>query len=274
MEGNTPMNIEMKTDILAGRTALVTGASRGNGAAIAKGLARHGATVAVTDVLDEGAAAVAGEIESAGGKAISRHLNVVEPDDCATVLAEVAEELGDISILINNAGVNDGVALDQDPEAFIASLEKNLIHPFALAHYLLSDLRNNRGNIINIGSKVADTGQGGTSGYAASKGAINSLTREWAIDLARFGVRVNCVIPAEVMTPLYKKWLEKNPDPAKAEARIKSTIPLENRFTRASEIADLVVFLASARSSHTTGQVMYPDGGYTHLDRAYTTPPQ
>lgn len=99
------MTIEMKTDILAGRVALVTGASRGNGAAIAKGLARHGAIVAVTDVLDDGAAGVVDEIQAAGGRAIWRHLDVVEPGECAAVLAEIAAELGDISILINNAGV-------------------------------------------------------------------------------------------------------------------------------------------------------------------------
>jgi NAD(P)-dependent dehydrogenase (short-subunit alcohol dehydrogenase family) len=255
---------------LQNKIVLVSGGAKGIGAAIVRGFAAEGA---IPLIFDRNPGEAEGLIEEIG---CGHFFNVelVELEQIRKAIEQVHEQVGEVDILVNNAGVNDGAGLEKDPQDFVASLKKNLIHPFALAHYLLGDLRNNRGNIINIGSKVADTGQGGTSGYAASKGAMNSLTREWAIDLARFGIRVNCVVPAEVMTPLYKKWLGKNPDPAKAEARIKSTIPLGNRFTRASEIADLVVFLASGRSSHTTGQVMYPDGGYTHLDRAYTTPPQ
>ena len=165
--------------------------------------------------------------------------------------------------------MNDGIGLEEEPIKFIESLSRNLVHPFALAHHFINDLKKTRGVIINIGSKVAETGQGGTSGYAASKGGLNALTREWAIDLAPHGVRVNCVIPAEVMTPLYEKWLSKRNDPEKAKKEIEALIPLENRFTTSEEIADMVVFLASSKSAHTTGQIIYPDGGYTHLDRAF-----
>ena len=147
--------------------------------------------------------------------------------------------------------------------------KKSLFHVFALTHFALDKLVESKGNVINIGSKVAVTGQGGTSGYAACKGAMNALTREWALDLADRGVRVNSVIPAEVMTPMYKRWLDSLEDPDATLRSIEENVPLGKRMTTDSEIADAVLFLASARSSHTSGQIFYPDGGYVHFDRAY-----
>jgi NAD(P)-dependent dehydrogenase (short-subunit alcohol dehydrogenase family) len=153
---------------------------------------------------------------------------------------------------------------------FRQSLEKNLVHCFVLVQSALDALVACRGSVVNISSKCASTGQGGTSGYAAAKGALNALTREWALDLAHHGVRVNCVVPAEVMTPLYAKWLSTRSDPEAARRAIEKTIPLGKRMTLSREIADMTVFLASERSAHTTGQIIYVDGGYTHIDRAYT----
>ena len=98
---------------------------------------------------------------------------------------------------------------------------------------------------------------------------MNALTREWALDLAERGVRVNAVIPAEVMTPMYRRWLDSLEDPDATLKSIEENIPLGKRMTTDAEIADSVVFLASARSSHTSGQIFYPDGGYVHFDRAY-----
>jgi NAD(P)-dependent dehydrogenase (short-subunit alcohol dehydrogenase family) len=171
--------------------------------------------------------------------------------------------------LIHNAGSNDGVGLDAQPDKFMESLNKNLSHIFALTHYSIDELIKNKGAIINIGSKVAETGQGGTSGYAAAKGAMNALTREWAIDLADKGVRVNSVIPAEVMTPMYRRWLDSLKKPGETLHSIEQNIPLGNRMTKDQEIANAVVFLASDRSAHTTGQIFHPDGGYVHLDRSF-----
>jgi L-fucose dehydrogenase len=128
-----------------------------------------------------------------------------------------------------------------------------------------------QGAIVNISSKVALTGQGGTSAYAAAKGAQLALTREWAAELLPFNIRVNSVLPAEVLTPLYEKWLGTREDPAAALQSITAKIPLGRRMTEAAEIAAMTVFLLSSKQSgHTTAQHMVVDGGYTHLDRALT----
>jgi NAD(P)-dependent dehydrogenase (short-subunit alcohol dehydrogenase family) len=121
---------------------------------------------------------------------------------------------------------------------------------------------------VNVGSKVAETGQGRTSGYAAAKGAIHALTREWAVALAPQGVRVNAVVPAECDTDQYQRWFEKQPDPKAARASVERLVPLGRRLTKPEEIADAIVFLASGRAAHMTGQLLHVDGGYTHLDRA------
>ena len=120
-----------------------------------------------------------------------------------------------------------------------------------MAHAALPALKASRGSILNIASKVAMTGQGGTSGYAAAKGAQLALTREWAIELLPYGIRVNAILPAEVDTPLYASWLKTFDDPAAKLASIVKNIPLEHRMTTPDEIAATAVFLLSPRSSHT-----------------------
>ena len=172
---------------------------------------------------------------------------------------------------MNNAGVNDGVGLERgDPERFVESLRKNLVHYYEMAHFALPELKRSRGAIVNIGSKVAETGQGGTSGYAAANGGRNALTREWAVELAGYGIRVNAVIVAECWTPLYAKWVQTFPDAEAARRRIEAKMPLGGRMTTCEEIAHAVAFLLSPRSGHTTGQLIHVDGGYVHLDRAMT----
>lgn len=250
---------------LKDKKVVITGGAKGIGAAVVKSFAAEGAIPIILGRNPQEAKDLISEI----GTGHSYHVELTELDEIQNTANKISTEIGPIDILINNAGVNDGASIENGPSTFIHSLEKNLIHPFALLHHFLNDLKSTKGNVINIGSKVAETGQGGTSGYAASKGGINALTREWALDLAQYEIRVNCVVPAEVMTPLYENWLAKNPEPLKAKEAIESIIPLGQRFTEAEEIADMVVFLASVKSAHTTGQIIYPDGGYTHFDRAY-----
>jgi len=147
-------------------------------------------------------------------------------------------------------------------------LRRNLLHYYNMAHFALPHLKHSRGAIVSIGSKTAVTGQGSTSGYASSKGAVMALTREWAAELLPYGIRVNTVLPAEVMTPLYRQWLDTFPNPQEKLETILSKIPLDKRMTTAEEIASTAVFLLSGKSSHTTGQHLFVDGGYVHLDRA------
>jgi L-fucose dehydrogenase len=255
---------------LAGKIVLVTGGAKGIGEAISRSFAAEGAVPVIIGRNPDEAASIVSDLQSKGQKAVSRHAEMTDLAALKSVADEILDSRGSIDVIVNNAAANDGVGLDAGPDAFRESLERNLVHVYALQHYCLDALKASRGNIVNIGSKVAETGQGGTSGYAAAKGGINALTREWAVDLARFGIRVNAVIPAEVMTPMYERWIQTLPNPEESLAQITSTIPLERRFTTAEEIADATVFVASSRSGHTTGQILYVDGGYTHFDRAAT----
>ena len=182
---------------------------------------------------------------------------------------KVMKKFGRIEGLINNAGVNDGVNLENGSyEAFMASLHKNLVHYYLVAHHALPALIKSKGSIVNISSKTGETGQGGTSAYAAANGGRNALTREWAVELLKYGIRVNAVIVAECYTPLYEKWIKTVANPEETLKKITDRIPLGNRMTTAEEIASMVVFLLSERSSHTTGQLIHVDGGYVHLDRS------
>lgn len=254
---------------LKNKVYIVTGGAKGIGAAISKTITTEGGIVVVVGRGKEDNIKLVDEIVKSGGKASYVTAELSEAKACAEVIDFTIEKYGRIDGLVNNAGMNDGVGLESgSPEKFFGSLHKNLSHYYNLAHYALPYLKQVRGNIVNIGSKVAITGQGNTSGYAASKGAINALTREWAVELLPYSIRVNTVLPAEVWTPLYENWINSLPNPKEKLEKIVSKIPLERRMTTAEEIADMAVFLLSSRSSHTTGQIVFVDGGYSHLDRS------
>ncbi len=254
---------------LGNKVFIVTGGAKGIGAAISKTIAAEGGVVVVVGRGKDDNIKIVDEIIKAGGKASYVTAELATAKACREVIDFTSEKYGRIDGLVNNAGINDGVGLENgSPEKFFESLQKNLSHYYTLAHYALPFLKKGKGNIVNIGSKVATTGQGNTSGYAASKGAINALTREWAVELLPYSIRVNTVLPAEVWTPLYENWIKSLPNPQEKLAQIVSKIPLEKRMTTSEEIADMTVFLLSSRSSHTTGQIIFVDGGYSHLDRS------
>ncbi len=255
---------------LRDKVIIVTGGAKGIGFAITMDLVQEGATVLIADRDADAAETLQRRILERGGTASIALADLTDTANCQRIIEQAVEEFGRIDGVVNNAGVNDGAGLEQGPEKFEESLRINLLHYYNIVHFALPELKKNKGAIVNIASKTALTGQGGTSGYAASKGAQLALTREWAAELFPFGVRVNAVVPAEVMTPLYQSWLQTFPEPEAKLQNIVSKIPLEKRMTAPEEIAAMAVFLLSARSEHTTGQWMIVDGGYVHLDRALT----
>ncbi|HTB97577.1 MAG TPA: SDR family oxidoreductase [Terracidiphilus sp.] len=257
---------------LKDKLIVVTGGGAGIGAGISRACLAEGARVVVLGRPSQNVKDFMTEMESAQAACHFVQAHLEDTDRCKTAIAEIEQGHGDIYGLVNNAGVNDGVGLERGSvEAFTESLRKNLTHYYAVAHYALPSLKRTQGAIVNISSKVALTGQGNTSGYAASKGAQLALTREWAAELLPHNIRVNAVLPAEVMTPLYRRWLDTLGDPNAELKRITDKIPLGHRMTLSSEIAAMSVFLLSpTQSAHTTGQHLIVDGGYVHLDRALT----
>ena len=251
---------------LEGKTAIVTGGAKGIGKAVTECLLAEKANVFVADLDQAACDALADSCDDPDrlGFLIG---DLTDEKICHSLIEKTVERFGHIDIVVNNAGVNDSTGFDCSEEKFLSSLQKNLLHVFSVTKFAAPELKRNSGSIINISSKVAVTGQGGTTGYAAAKGALNALTREWAVELAEAGVTVNTVVPAECWTPLYENWINSQEDPAAVKKGIADLVPLGKRFTTIEEIADAVVFLASPRSSHTTGQILFVDGGYTHLDR-------
>jgi NAD(P)-dependent dehydrogenase (short-subunit alcohol dehydrogenase family) len=258
------MDLNLKEKVI-----IVTGGSKGIGNGICNVLASEGAIPIIIGRKEKDILNAIKVIENNGGKASYALAELTKPEDCKNAVAKIMEEFGRIDGVVNNAGVNDGVGLEHgNYEDFIASAHKNLVHYYLIAHHALPALKKSKGTIVNIGSKTSVTGQGNTSGYAAANGGRNALTREWAVELLPYGIRVNAVIVAECYTPLYKRWINTFSNPDEKLKEITSKIPLENRMTTAEEIANTVVFLLSDKSSHTTGQLWFVDGGYVHLDRS------
>jgi L-fucose dehydrogenase len=258
------MDLGLKDKII-----IVTGGAKGIGEGIVKVLAAEGAIPVIVGRKEADNLATVSAVQQAGGQATQVVAELTNPEASQAAVATVLEQFGRIDGLVNNAGVNDGVGLEKGSyEGFIQSLHKNLVHYYLMAHYALPALKESRGSIVNIGSKTAETGQGGTSAYAAANGGRNALTREWAVELLPYCIRVNAIIVAEAWTPLYESWIKTFDDPETKLKGITEKIPLEKRMTTTEEIANMVAFLLSAKSSHTTGQLIHVDGGYVHLDRA------
>lgn len=258
------MNLNLKDKVI-----IVSGGAKGIGRGIVEVLANEGAIPVIIGRNLKDSEALVQEITAKGATAYAFEAELMQPDACKKAVNAIADKFGRIDGLVNNAGVNDGVNLEHgNYQRFIESLHKNLVHYYLLAQESLPYLKKSQGAIVNIGSKTAETGQGGTSAYAAANGGRNALTREWAVELLKYNVRVNAVIVAECFTPMYENWINTLENPQEKLKEITDRIPLGKRMTTAEEIANMAVFLLSDKSSHTTGQLIYVDGGYTHLDRA------
>ena len=257
------MNLNLQEKII-----LVTGGAKGIGEGITRVLASEGAFPVI---IGRNASDNQQLIKNIGtGAEVTAELQ--DPDQCIAAVNSIINRFGRIEGIVNNAGINDGISLEHGSyEGFIQSLHNNLVHYYLIVKAALPELIKSKGAIVNISSKVAETGQGGTSGYAAANGGRNALTREWAVELLKYGIRVNAVIVSECYTPLYDRWIKSLPNPEETLKKIEERIPLGKRMTTAEEIANTVAFLLSDRSSHTTGQLIHVDGGYVHLDRAALT---
>lgn len=262
------MDLRLKDQVF-----LVTGGIKGIGKGIVLSLAGEGAIPVIldrNDLPDE----YRNELDDLGATYEVINIDINDTDKIAPIVNDVHQKYGRINGIVNNAGANDNRDLETTTwQEFEQSIHGNLTHYYELVHASVGFLKESQGAVLNIGSKTALTGQGKTSAYAAAKGAVLGLTREWAAALAADEVRVNAIVVAEAWTPLYQKWIQSFGDENEQEARLQSitqNIPLGQRMTSVEEIGDTAAFLLSSRSSHTTGQFVFVDGGYVHLDRALT----
>src|SRR6201986_1191638 len=219
------MNLELKDKVI-----IVSGGAKGIGQGIVKVLAAEGALPFIVGRNEKDNQSTVAAVEAAGGKAFQTVAELTDPKAAEQAVKTVLDKFGRIDGLVNNAGVNDGVNLENgNYDAFMASLHKNLVHYYLLAHHALPALKASKGAPGTIGSKTAETGQGGTSAYAAANGGRNALTREWAVELLKYGIRVNALIVAECWRPLDEKWIQTLPNPKETLESIVKNIPLENR---------------------------------------------
>ena len=241
---------------LDGKRAVVTGGGQGIGRAIALKLAALGASVAVVDLNGETAASVAGEIESAGGSAMSVPLDVSDPDAVAAAFKEINDVMGGIDILVNNAGITrDNLVMRMTPQDWDLVLAVNLKGAFNCIRAAARTMMSQRyGRIVNISSVVGVIGNAGQANYAASKGGLIALTKSVAKELGSRGITANAIAPGYIDTPMTSSLTEKVRDEFAAKIVLR-------RFGTPEDVANVVAFLASDGADYITGQTINVDGG-------------
>jgi NAD(P)-dependent dehydrogenase (short-subunit alcohol dehydrogenase family) len=246
-------------DLIKNAIAVVTGAAQGNGKAIARGLAQNGAKIAVCDIQLEAAQKVAAEISSKGAVAKAFKVDVTSSASITALAEAVERELGQTSILINNAGIIRRTPVDSDTfeQDWHAVMAVNADGPMLMIRAFLSQLTATQGRIVNLGSIMSVTAGPGLSGYAASKGALLQLTRGLAHDLAPLGIRINAIAPGVIETPMTDAT-RANPE---AIGRFMAHTPMK-RVGQPEELVGPILFLVSNLSSYVTGALLPVDGGY------------
>src|SRR5262245_4690984 len=250
--------------LLEGRIAAVTGGGSGIGRAIAQGYAREGAQVVVLDANAEAAAETVKAVAGAGGKASSFRLDVTERDTCRAIAAEIGGKIGQVSVLVNNAGINRRNAFAGDPDAVIKDWQDimavNLNGVFNVTHAFLGQLRATKGRIVNIGSiqSFVHVRTPNSPAYTTSKHGVLGFTRALAAELGKDGVRVNAIGPGFIETPLNEKVRANNPELVKI---FLDHTPL-GRTGKPEDIVGPAIFLVSDLSAYVTGSIIMADGGY------------
>jgi NAD(P)-dependent dehydrogenase (short-subunit alcohol dehydrogenase family) len=244
---------------LKGRVAVVTGAARGNGAAIAAGLAQAGSRVALLDLLEAEVTSKARELSAGGADAMSRGVDITDNGAVQAAASEIVAALGPVDILVNNAGVllRCPITSDEAPDAWRKTFAVNVDGTYNMIRAFLPSLGETHGCIVNIGSIQSFVGMPKSAAYAASKGAIAQLTRTLAIELAPMGIRVNAIAPGIIDTEMARESLA---DPDRIQPFM-AHLPLK-RVGRPEELVGPVVFLSSEAASYVTGAVLPVDGGY------------
>jgi len=247
------------SDALLGRLALVTGAGRGNGAAIARGLAAAGAEVIVTDIDKDAAHTIAESIGKQGGKARGFALDVTDAKSCAKLAEDVAMLVGPIRILINNAGIflRGNLVAPDGRERWDKTMAVNVQGPFNVTMAFVEQLKLTKGTIVNIASINSFTAPAGSGSYPVSKGALAQFTRALAAELAPDGVRVNALAPGIISTAMTEVT---RADPKRLEAFL-AHVPMK-RVGEPEELVGPVVFLCSDAASYVTGAILPVDGGF------------
>jgi NAD(P)-dependent dehydrogenase (short-subunit alcohol dehydrogenase family) len=248
----------MVPGILAGRIALVTGGGGGIGSGIAKGLAAHGASVVITGRTESSLQETVQRIEASGAKAWAYSVDVSDAAACVDMATRIASEVGDVSLLINNAGVIEYAAME-DPQidaVWRRIIDTNLSGPFNMARAFLSQLKATRGAIVNIGSIAGFVSTSNTVGYSASKGGVHMLTVALAKELGKDGIRVNTIAPGAINT-----GMSPSSNDASRRAALLRRVPLA-RIGEPEDLVGPVVFLASSMSAYVTGATLLVDGGY------------
>lgn len=260
-EHHTPL--QSVGPILADCVAVITGAGKGIGLGCATVLGAAGAAIAVCDIDELAAESAAERLNAAGVLAKAFIADVSQAPAVAAAIAAVVAEFGQIDVLVNNAGAHDGKGIEEADEAdWSRIIDTNLKSVFLVSKAALPFLKGTRGCIVNMGSMVGLVGQGKSGAYSASKGGIIALTKNMALDLAPYGIRVNCICPGWVETPLVDAWFALQPDEAEARSYIDSIHPL-GRIAAAQEIGKTALFLASDLASYVTGVAIEVDGGVT-----------
>jgi NAD(P)-dependent dehydrogenase (short-subunit alcohol dehydrogenase family) len=248
---------------LEGKVVLITGAAKGIGKGCAQVLGKLGAGIAVVDLDAAAGPLAARQIEASGGRAVFLRADVSKTDDVRKMISHLLEVFGRLDALINNAGYHISKNVeDTSEQEWDYIINTNLKSVFLCSKYAIPHLRKTRGTIINMSSMVGLVGQRNAGAYSASKGGMIAMTKGMALDFAPDGIRVNCICPGWVETPLVEDWFNQQPDPQAAKDYIYGRHPL-GRIATPDEVANAVAFLCSEESSFITGVALALDGGVT-----------